>query len=248
MKRFFLMILVVGLFVSCETLTTILGSLNTSAQTGLINNSAGLKEALTIGVKNSVLDLNKENGFLSDAALKILLPAEAQMLVNNIKLIPGGQNLIDQAVLRLNRAAEDAVSEAIPIFTTAIVNITFSDARAILFSTDTAATAFLRNKTYSQLVYAFKPKIETSLNKNLVGDISATKSWSNLTSAYNKVATSTGGRIAGLKSIDTDISSYVTKKALDGLFIRVAAEEKLIRKDPVARVTSLLKQVFGQLD
>lgn len=242
------MVLVVIMFTSCETLTSILGSLNNSAQTGLINNSAGLKEALTIGVKNSVFDLNKENGYLSDAALKILLPAEAQMLVNNIKLIPGGQNLIDQAVLRLNRAAEDAVSEAIPIFTTAIVNITFSDARAILFSTDTAATAFLRNKTYSQLVNAFKPKIETSLNKNLVGDISATKSWSNLTSAYNKVATSTGGRIAGLKSIDTDISSYVTKRALDGLFIRVAAEEKLIRKDPVARVTSLLKQVFGQLD
>lgn len=251
MKQFLLLLLVASMLISCEVLTSILGSLAGQAvttQTTSINNAAGLKEALTVGVKNSVSRLNKENGFLSDAVLKIQLPEEAQTLVRNINLIPGGQNLVDQAVIRLNRAAEDAVSEATPIVTAAVVSMTFDDAKSILFSTDHAATDYLRNKTYTQLVNAFKPKIEASLNKSLVGGVSATKSWTDLTTAYNKVAKSTAGQIAGLKSVETDISAYVTSKALDGLFLKVAEEERLIRKDPAARVTALLKQVFGQLD
>lgn len=251
MKRFLILILTAGLLTSCEALTAILGSLATEAattQTASINNAAGLKEALTVGVKKSVSTLNKENGFFSDAALKILLPDEAQTLIKNINLIPGGQKLVDQAVLRLNRAAEDAAVEATPIITSAIVSMTFNDAKAILFSTDNAATDYLRTKTYSQLVDAFKPKIEASLNKNLVGGISATTSWTELTTAYNKVASTAVGQLSGLKRIDTDISAYVTRKALDGLFVRIAQEEKSIRQDPAARVTNLLKQVFGQLD
>jgi hypothetical protein len=251
MKRFYLLIMTAVLLTSCEALTTILGNLAGEAatkQTASINDAAGLKEALTVGVKNSVSRLNKENGFFSDNALKILLPDEAQTLVKNINLIPGGQKLVDQAVLRLNRAAEDAAVEATPIITSAIVSMTFSDAKAILFSTDNAATEYLRTKTYSQLVNAFKPKIEASLNKNLVGGISATTSWTELTTAYNKMANTTVGQLSGLKRIDTDISAYVTRKALDGLFVQIAQEEKSIRQDPAARVTTLLKQVFGQLD
>lgn len=248
-KYSFLLLLSVLMFSSCETLVAVLGQLPAvNAGTTTIDNSAGLKEALSVGITKSVLNLNKENGYFSDEAIKILLPGEAQMLVNNLKLIPGGEALLDQALLRLNRAAEDAATEALPIFSTAIKNITFADAASILFGADTAATSYLRDKTYTQLVSAFRPKINNSLNKNLVGDISATKSWTDLTSAYNKVAQSTGGRIAGLKTINTDLAGYVTSKALDGLFLKVSDEEKQIRKDPVARVTSILKQVFGQLD
>jgi len=249
LKYSVLLVLIMSLFSSCDTLVAVLGQLPAaSPRTTAIDNSAGLKEALSVGITKSVLGLNKENGYFTDEAVKILLPDEAEVLVKNLKLIPGGETLLEQALLRLNRAAEDAASEALPIFSTAIKNITFTDATSILFGADTAATSYLKDKTYTQLVSAFRPKIYNSLNKNLVGDISATKSWTDLTSAYNKVAQSTGGKIAGLKTINTDLAGYVTSRALDGLFLKVSEEEKLIRKDPVARVSTILKQVFGQLD
>lgn len=236
---------------SCETLTTIINQVAGSGVlngTAVIDNASGLKEALNVGITNTVAAVSKPNGFLGDAALKILLPAETDIIVDNIRLIPGGQALMDNAILRLNRAAEDAAVEATPIFVSAIKGLTLTDAKSILFGTDTAATAYLRKSTFSKMKAAFMPKIEASLNKDLVGAVSATESWTLLTSNYNKVAKTTAGQIAGLKIVTADLTDFVADRALQGLFLKVAAEEKNIRKNPAARINALLKQVFGQLD
>jgi len=241
-----------ALLTSCETLTQIV---NQVAGSGVLNqvapgidNAAGLKEALTLGITKTVATVSKPNGYLSDAALKILLPAETMVIVDNIRMIPGGQTLVDNAVLRLNRAAEDAAVEATPIFVSAIKELTLTDAKSILFGTDTAATAHLRKSTYSKLKAAFKPKIAASLNKDLVDAVSATESWTLLTSNYNKAVQTLPGQLAGLKPVNADLTDFVADKALQGLFLKVAAEEKDIRKNPAARVSELLKIVFGQLD
>ena len=173
---------------------------------------------------------------------------EAQPIVDNIKLIPGGQELVNKAVLSLNRSAEDAVKEATPIFKKAILSMTISDATNILFGADNAATEYLRKTTYSDLSVAFSPKVKESLGKPLVANVSTTESWKSLTSAYNQVANTPVGLIAGLKPVNVNLEQYVTEKALDALFVKVAEEEKAIRTDPVARINDILKRVFGQLD
>jgi hypothetical protein len=225
-------------------------STSTSSTSSSSSNTAeGLKEALTTGVTNAVLKLNKENGYFGDAALKIALPKEADPIVKNIKLVPGGQKLLDNVVLRLNRAAEDAAGEAKPIFVSAIKNMTITDATSILFGSDkTGATNYLKKNTNTQLTATFKPKIETSLDKKLVGNLSTTESWNTLTTSYNKVAQSFVGKSSGLTPVNSDLGAYVTEQALNGMFITVGNEEKKIRENPAARVTSLLQSVFGALD
>lgn len=211
-------------------------------------NISGLKSSLNIGIEQAVSNLGVEDGFYKDAALKLLLPKEAQPIIDNIKLIPGGQALVDKAVLSLNRSAEDAVKEATPIFKTAITSMSITDAIGILFGKDNAATEYLRKSTYSQLKTAFAPKIQASLEKPLVANVSTTKTWNALTSTYNQVAGTAVGSIAGLKTVNVNLTDYVTEKALDALFVKVAVEEKSIRTNPVARINDLLKKVFGQLD
>lgn len=250
------------LLVSCLTTTALLFSGCTELQqvatqtgtqiltntAGNSRNAAGLKEALTVGITNSVATLSKQNGYYSNPALKILLPKEAQAIMDNIKLIPGGQNLVNEVEVRLNRAAEDAAKEAGPIFLSAIKSMTITDATNILFGGNDAATQYLKKATYNQLSSAFAPKINASLDKKLVGNISTNQSWSTLTSTYNSVANSAIGKTANLAPVNTDLGEYVTQKALDGLFVSLAGEEKNIRQNPAARVNDLLKNVFGQLD
>jgi len=233
--------------VASEVAPTVLSSTSTTAITNT-ENISGLKSSLNVGIEKAVSLLGVENGFYNDALLKLLLPEEAQPIVDNIKLIPGGQDLLNKAVLSLNRSAEDAVKEATPIFKKSILNMSISDATGILFGANNAATEYLRKTTYSDLSAAFMPKVKQSLEKPLVANVSTNQSWNALTSAYNKVAKSPVGSVAGLKSISIDLNQYVTEKALDGLFVKVAAEEKAIRTDPAARVTTLLQRVFGQLD
>lgn len=238
-------------FTSCETLTTIMNQVAGSGVlngTAVIDNAAGLKEALNVGIEKTVAVVSKPNGFLGDAAMKILLPPETKVIVDNIRMIQGGQALVDNAVLRLNRAAEDAAAEATPIFVSAIKGMTLTDAKSILFGADSAATAYLRRTTYAKLKSTFKPKVEASLNKDLVDVVSATESWTLLTSNYNKVVQSSVGQLTGLKPVAVDLADFVTDKALQGLFLKVAAEEKNIRENPAARINALLKAVFGQLD
>ncbi len=223
----------------------------TSGTTSSVSNTenvAGLKDALSVGIASAVTSLSKQNGYFSNPLVKILLPDQAQVILKNIKLVPGGQKLVDDVEVRLNRAAEDAAKEATPIFVNAIKSMTISDATNILFGGSDAATQYLKKTTYNQLTTAFAPKITASLDKKLVGNASTNQSWSSLTSTYNTVANSAIGKTANLTPVNTNLSEYVTQKALDGLFTTLASEEKNIRQNPAARVNDLLKKVFGQLD
>lgn len=245
--------LILGLTLSsCAELLQILSTAGTAttlpAPVTTEENISGLKSSLDLGIEKAVGFLGVENGFFGNAMLKLLLPPEAQPVIDNIKLIPGGQELVDKAILAINRSAEDAVKEAVPIFKTAIKNMTFSDVMNILFGAENAATEYLKVNTLTQLTSAFAPKVTESLGKPLVGNISTKETWNTLSTGYNSIASSPIGMIAGLKTFDVSLEQYVTQKALDALFIKVAEEEKAIRTNPVARVTTLLQRVFGQLD
>lgn len=209
---------------------------------------SGLKEALTTGARNSAQRLAAENGYYGDAAVKILLPEEARTIVDNISKLPGGEKLVQDAILSINRAAEDAAKDAAPIFVNSITNMSISDAFGILKGADNAATGYLRNTTYNDLYNLYKPKINASTEKKLIGNISTKDSWENLTSRWNTLANSVAGRLANLKPVNTDLNDYLTRRALDGMFLKVENEELKIRKDVSARVTPILKRVFGSLD
>ncbi|WP_372641026.1 DUF4197 domain-containing protein [Ancylomarina sp.] len=210
--------------------------------------SQGLKEALLLGSKQASNILSIEDGFYKDELVKILLPPEAQTISKNINKIPGGKDLADKLILRLNRAAEDAVKEAAPIFASAITEMTIQDAFGILKGDKNAATQYLKYKSYAKLKDLFLPKVRTSLDKKLIANLSTNESWNLLTGSYNQVATSFVGQLADLETVNSQLDEYVTNKALDALFLKVAEEELQIRKDPMKRVSSILKRVFSQQD
>lgn len=191
----------------------------------------GLKEALTVGASNSTSKLSSANGFFADAAVKILMPAEAKKVEDKLRAVGMGKQ-VDNAILAMNRAAEDAAQSATPIFINAIKGITIQDGLGILRGSDVAATAYLKDKTLVQLTDAFRPVIEQSLQK-----VDATKYWKTVFSTYNTFSAD---------KINTDLTAYVTEKALAGIFYQVGLEEQKIRKDPMARTTDLLKKVFNQ--
>ncbi len=247
-KLLFLSIIALSVMSCAELLQIATTAASSSLPVTEAENASGLKSSLNVGIENAVNILGVENGFMNDALVKILLPAEAKTILDNVKLIPGGQELVNKAVLSLNRTAEDAVKEAVPIFKKAILSMSFSDATGILFGGKNAATNYLKQKTSAELVSAFAPKVRESLGKPLVANISTTKSWEALTSNFNKVAATPVGAVAGLKPVKVNLEEYVTQKALDALFIKVADEEQKIRENPVARVSDILKRVFGQLD
>ena len=209
---------------------------------------SGLKEALTLGAKNAATRLAAENGYYGDAAIKILLPDEAKTIVDNISRIPGGDKLVQDVILRINRAAEDAAKEVAPIFVNSVTQMSIRDAFNILNGPDNAATQYLKNTTYTDLYNLYKPKIQTSTEKKLIGNISTKESWVTLTSKWNTLANSLAGKIANLKPVNTDLDDYLTNKALTGMFSKVEGEELKIRKDVNARVTATLQRVFGSLD
>lgn len=251
-KYIFIAVLAIALS-SCAELMKIAQEVNiptSSVNIPVTNaeNISGLKSSLDVGIEKAVGLLSVENAFYGNEALKILLPAEANQIIENIKLIPGGEDLVNRAVLSLNRSAEDAVKEATPIFKNAIRNMSIADAGKILFGPDSAATAYLRQTTYQELKTAFAPKVRASLDKPLVAGVSTNETWNTLSDAYNKVANTMVAKIAGLKPVNISLEEYATQKALDALFVKVAEEEKAIRTDPVARVNDILKRVFGQLD
>ena len=190
----------------------------------------GLKEALTIGTQNSAKKLGTVDGFFKDAALKILMPPEAQKVTNTLRSMGMG-NLVDKAILSMNRAAEDASSGVGEIFINAIKDMSIADGIQILNGGNTAATDYLKSTTTNSLTEKMRPVIETSLKKT-----DATKYWNDVFTNYNRVST---------KKVETDLTAYVTQKAMDGIFISVAQEEQKIRKDPAEQVTGLLKKVFG---
>lgn len=208
----------------------------------------GLKSALTEGSKKASTNLNKTDGYYKDNAVKILMPSEAATVSKNIKLIPGGQKMQDDVVLRMNRAAEDAAITAKDIFINAITKMTISDALTILYGSNDAATVYLKKNTYNELKLAFQPKIAAALDKKLIANVSASESWRVLMTANNKAAGTIAGRAAGMQKVNVNLAEYVTEKALDGLFVKIADEELNIRKNTTARVNDILKKVFGKLD
>ncbi|MFL5747598.1 MAG: DUF4197 domain-containing protein [Niastella sp.] len=193
---------------------------------------AGLKEALSVGAQNSASKLSAVDGFFANAAIKVLMPPEAKKVETALRTAGMGK-LVDNAILSMNRAAEDASKSAAPIFVNAIKSMSINDALGILKGTDTAATGYLRGKTTAALTAAFRPVIDTALQKT-----AATSYWKTVFDAYNRLPTT-------FTKINPDLAGYVTEKSLGGMFFQVAEEEKKIRKDPAARVTDILKKVFG---
>lgn len=193
--------------------------------------ASGLKEALETGTQRGVEKLSAADGFFKDAAIKILMPEEARKAESTLRSMGFGSQ-VDDAILSMNRAAEDASKSAAPIFVSAIKQITIQDAAGILKGSDFAATDYLKSKTTSQLTESFRPVIEQSLAK-----VNATKYWNTIFSNYNRFSSD---------KVNPDLSAYVTEKALAGMFHEVALQEQKIRQDPAAQTTDLLKKVFGK--
>jgi hypothetical protein len=244
LKKYFLLILIFA-FSSCAELMQVVST--TMGDQPLTNTEiiAGLKQALAVGTDSSVARVSKTDGYFRDELIKILLPPEAEIITKNLNRVPGGEKLLNDVVLRINRAAEDAAKEAAPVFIGSITSMTITDGLGILKGGDYAATDYLKRTTSGQLFNLYQPKIKTSIDKKLIGNISTTESWNTLTGEWNKIANSFIGQAAGFTPVNVKLDEYLTQKALDGLFLKIGEEEKKIRTDPVARVTELLKRVFG---
>jgi len=196
--------------------------------------SAGLREALDNGIDKQVRKLTAVDGFYKNQLVKILLPPELQKVDKTLRDI-GLSSLADEGLKMMNRAAEDAVKEATPIFVSAVKNITFTDAKNILMGNDEAATSYLRKSTTSQLYAKFNPVIKSSFSK-----VGADKVWSSIISKYNTVPL--------VQKVNPDLTDYVTNEALDGVYKMIAVEEKDIRTNLNARTSALLKKVFAAQD
>lgn len=192
---------------------------------------AGLRDAIQVGAQKAAGTANKTDGYFKNPKLFIPFPAEAQNVADKVRQL-GFNSLVDNFILTLNRGAEDAAGKAAPIFADAVKKMSWEDVRGILKGNDNAATEFFRNKTRKPLYDAFYPVIKNSLDQ-----VEATRYWTDITSTYNKIPL--------VKPVNTDLTAYATNKALDGLFLLLADEEAKIRKDPVNRVTDILKRVFG---
>lgn len=193
----------------------------------------GLREALTVGTNNSSSFASKVDGFYKNPTLFIPFPPEAQK-VKDWALKLGMNEQLDKFVMTLNRSAEEAAKDAAPVFVNAIKGMSIGDGFAILKGSDNAATQYLRDKTTAELRQKFTPVVQNAINK-----VELTKYWSPIINNYNKVPF--------VEKQNPDLTAYVTDRAMEGLFKLIADEELKIRKDPVARVTDILKRVFGSL-
>lgn len=232
----------------CAELNTLMQTLPVDVPLTEEEVAKGLKEALVIGSKNASSVLSAMDGYYGDQLVKILLPEEASVIIDNINRIPGGDKLVEDVVLRINRAAEDAAKEVAPIFVNSITQMTITDAFAILKGADNAATQYLVNTTRADLYNLYKPKIRQSTEKDILGGVSTKESWEALTGKWNLFANSVVGQLAGFEAVNTDLDDHLTNRALDGMFLKVQDEEKKIRTNVSARITPLLEKVFGSLD
>ncbi|MBY8961186.1 DUF4197 family protein [Flavobacterium sp. D11R37] len=211
--------------------------LNTSTGTSALSNAeigSGLKEALKKGVDDQVQKLTAVDGFYKNEAVKILLPEELQKVDKTLRKM-GMASLADEGIKVLNRAAEDAVKEATPIFTNAIMNMSFTDAKNILMGADNSATQYLQRTTTSPLYSKFSPVVSQSLDK-----VGANAVWAKIIDKYNSLPL--------VSKVNPNLTDYVTNKALDGVFTMIAVEEKNIRTNLSSRSSDLLKKVFALQD
>jgi hypothetical protein len=249
MKKLILSAIIVVsiVFASCDVLlktaSTVLQSEQPLTTAEVVQ---GLKEALKVGADTAVAKLNKTDGYFLDKLVKIELPPQTAEVVRYAQKVPGLDKLIDDVVLQINRSAEDAARQAAPVFKQAITSMSISDAWAILNGADTSATAYLRETTYQQLFQLYQPVMQQSLNKPIVAGVSAQKTWSDVTGKWNTFANSLAGKLIGVKTVDVALDEYVTHRALSGLFLKVSDQEIEIRNNINARVTDLLKRVFGK--
>ena len=230
MKKFMLSVSVISILCfSCDTLKLPVSTSITDAEA-----AQGIREALNQGVDKGISFLNKADGFFGNEAYKLFLPPDAKKIENTLRTIGMG-NMVDKAILQINRGAEDAVGYAKPIFVDAIKSMTISDAINIVRGQSDAATNYFRQKTTEKLTAAFTPVIKNSLDK-----LSATKYYADVVNSYNTLPTT-------FNKINPDLPSYVVGKAVEALFDRIAKEEANIRENPVARTTEILKKVFGSV-
>ena len=220
---------------SCDTLEQVL---STATTTGVLSNeeiALGLKDALQQGAVRGADVVSVVNGYFGNELIKLALPEEAQPIIKALQLIPGGQKLLDDATLAINRAAEEAANEAAPVFVDAITSMTIPEALDILMGGQDAATRYLDRTTSPELTRKFTPIIDRALDNT-----NATKYWKDVMDRYNK--------IPFVQSVDPDLSEHVTEKALGGLFVMVALEENKIRGNISARTTPTMKKVFAYYD
>ncbi len=240
---------VLPLLTGCETLSQIASTLpqgnpgtttsNTGANTTITQAEAvtGIKQALNNGLQNSIKTLSAANGFYGDALVKVLMPEEARRVEQTLRSAGMGK-LVDNFILSLNRAAESAVKEAAPVFVNSLSQMNVTDAFNILLGTQQdAATQFFKRTTSATLTDKFSPIVATALGKHNVNTY-----WTQLTTAYNSLPLSSN-------KVQTDLNAYVTQKAIQGLFVKVADEELKIRQNiGGSRNTNILQSVFGWVD
>ncbi|MBL0095690.1 MAG: DUF4197 domain-containing protein [Bacteroidetes bacterium] len=235
MKKFLLLaFLLSSLFSKAQIdINNILNTVNNSLGSGLSNAdiTKGLKEALNVGSKNASTKASKTDGFYKNNLIKIPFPSDARDMRSTLVNL-GMKRQVEEFEKQLNRAAEDAAKKAAPIFLSAITSMTINDGLTILKGKDDEATQYLRKSTTAQLSKEFRPVIAASLKK-----VQITKYWNPLFSTYNKVPF--------VKKVNPSLDDFVTQRAIEGLFKLVAIEETKIRKDPAARVSDILKKVFG---
>lgn len=233
MTKKILIVLALFQLIACAELNQVVNQMQTPVLTNAqIGN--GLKQALDNGITKQVSSLALKDGFFKNDLVKILLPAELQKVDNTLRKI-GLSKLADEGLKVLNRAAEDAVGEATPIFVNAIKDLTIVDAKNILLGNQNAATSYLKTKTQQKLYDKFNPIINNSFKK-----VGADRIWSNLIIKYNSLPLT--------NDVDTDLTNYVTNEALSGVFKMISKEELNIRTKLESRTTDLLKQVFALQD
>ncbi|MDX1271478.1 DUF4197 domain-containing protein [Bizionia paragorgiae] len=235
MKRIIAIVLLLN-FTACAELQQVVNQLPQQTGGVLTNTdiAAGLRQALDLGIDKQVSKLTAENGFYNNELVKILLPEELQKVDKALRDIGLG-NLADEGLKAINRAAEDAVGEATPIFINAVKGITFNDAKSILLGNNDAATQYLTNKTQTELYGKFNPVIKNSFSK-----VGADKIWENLINKYNAIPFTS--------NVNPDLTDYVTNEALQGVYKMIAVEEQEIRTKVGSRTTDLLQRVFALQD
>lgn len=234
MFRKFLVLILFFNLTSCAELQDVVNKLPQGGGLSNADIASGLRQALDFGIDKQVSKLTQTDGFFKNELVKILLPDELKKVDKTLRDIGLGK-LADEGLKILNRAAEDAVKEATPIFVGAVKGITFTDAKNILLGNDNAATQYLTSKTQNELYEKFHPVINSSFSK-----VGADRIWGNLINKYNALPLT--------NDVNPDLTDYVTGEALKGVYTMIAVEEKEIRTKLSSRTTDLLKKVFALQD
>lgn len=252
------------LFFSCDTILDLLGSSGGGSPSPSFTESEAveaMKSALNVGAAASSKQLSQVDAYYK-TSLKIPLPPEVDNAIKTLESIPAAgsllgnlsDDLVEKVILSVNRSAEEAANEVVPIFSEAITGMTVQDGIGIVKGERDAATVYLKDKTYNQLMKLYQPKMKAVLEQDLIGGVSANSAWETLTDAYNSVVNvggGLGGAIIGgitgtdVKPVEVDLATYATGKALDGVFVKVAEEEGKIRDNPLDFAQNIIRKVFG---